>query len=372
MIKLSIIIVNYKVPYFLEQCLLSVRAASSNILTEIIVIDNNSKDESCTSIRNKFTEVKLIENYENKGFAKANNQGVAVADGEFILILNPDIVIAEDTLEKVIKFAERQKNIGAVGVKFIDGKGNFLPECKRNIPTVKVANQKIRGNSKKYYANHIDENKIAKVEILTGAFMLMKREVYLKVGGFDEDYFMFGEDIDLSYKLLNTGFQNYYYGESTMIHYKGESTVKDISYLKNFYGAMQIFYKKHYEVNTLINFISEVAVKSMVLLKSSSRSRSIQKQLKIHNLLIISNNKLIAKIKKKIKPQKIEIRDIVPSDCTSFDMIIFDNSLLTNKEIIESFLKLRSVNISKRIIPKNTSFFIGSDSSTDRGEVVHF
>ncbi|MCK4561407.1 MAG: glycosyltransferase family 2 protein, partial [Flavobacteriaceae bacterium] len=245
--KLSIIIVNYKVPYFLEQCLLSVQAASKNITTEIIVVDNNSTDVSCTVIRDKFPVVKLIENKKNVGFSKANNQGVAVAEGEFILILNPDTVIAEDTLDTVLTFADKQENLGAIGIKFIDGTGNFLPECKRNIPTIKIANQKIRGNTQKYYANHIDENKIAKVEILTGAFMLMKREGYLEVGGFDEDYFMFGEDIDLSYKLLNNGFQNYYFGETTMLHYKGESTIKDLTYLKNFYNAMQIFYKKHYK-----------------------------------------------------------------------------------------------------------------------------
>ena len=373
LIKLSVIIVNYKVPFFLEQCLLSVQVALKNISSEIIVVDNNSRDESCAMIKEKFGKVKLIENKENFGFSKANNIGVNAASGEFILILNPDTVIAEDTLDKVIRFAEKQKNLGAVGIKFIDGTGNFLPECKRNIPTVKIANQKIRGNSKKYYAHHIDENDISKVEILTGAFMLMKRKVYLNVGGFDEDYFMFGEDIDLSYKLLNKGFYNYYFGESTLIHYKGESTVKDLSYLKNFYGAMQIFYKKHYKENALISFISEVAVKSMVLLKSSSRSKEISKNRIIHTLLVIcNNNETVNKIKNKIKPDKVKVRDVLPKDCTSFDMIIFDNSFLTNKEIMDSLIKLRSENISIRIIPKSTSFFIGSDSSTGRGEVILF
>lgn len=360
-------------PYFLRQCILGIQAASKNIITEIIVVDNNSSDESCTMIRNKFPEVKLIENKKNIGFSKANNLGVAVAEGEFVLIINPDTVLAEDTFDKVLDFAEKQKDLGAIGIKFIDGTGNFLPECKRNIPTIRIANQKIRGNSQKYYANHIDENEIAKVEILTGAFMLIKREVYLKVGGFDEDYFMFGEDIDLSYKLLNNGFQNFYFGKTTMIHYKGESTVKDLTYLKNFYNAMQIFYKKYYKINVFSNFISKMAVKMMVLLKSSVKQTDIKNDNKFFSLLYIGNSESIfKKLENKVKPQSAEKSNILPNDCLSFDTVIFDNTFVSNKEIIENIMKLKAVKISKRIIPKGTSFFIGSDSSIGRGEEVEF
>lgn len=373
MVKLSIIIVNYKVPYFLEQCLLSVQAASKNITSEIIVVDNNSSDQSCSMIRKKFSEVKLIENKKNIGFSKANNQGVAVAEGEFVLILNPDTVIAENTFEKVLSFADKKENLGAIGIKFIDGTGNFLPESKRNIPTIKIANQKIRGNTHKYYANYIDENGIAKVEILTGAFMLMKRKVYLKVGGFDEDYFMFGEDIDLSYKLLNQGFLNYYFGETAMIHYKGESTVKDLTYLKNFYNAMQIFYKKHYKVNLLSNLVSKMAVKAMVLLKSNIKQADIKNDNKVFSLLYIGDSEAaFKKLKQKIKPQSAEINNKLPKNYSTFDTIVFDNTVISNKEIIENIMKLKAVKISKRIIPNSTCFFIGSDSSTGRGEVIEF
>ena len=170
------------------------------MITEIIVVDNNSTDESCAMIHWKFPKVNLITNKKNIGFSKANNQGVEMAKGEFILILNPDTVLAEDTIDKTVLFAERKSNYGAIGVKFIDGTGNFLPECKRNIPTLKIAGQKIRGNSKNYYANHIGENEIAKVEILSGAFMLIKREVYVKVGGFDESL-KTREDQDLWIRL---------------------------------------------------------------------------------------------------------------------------------------------------------------------------
>ncbi len=276
--KLSIIIVNYNVQYFLEQCLLSVQKAVSKINAEIMVVDNNSKDGSREMIMTKFPNVSLIVNKDNFGFSRANNQGVEQATGEFILILNPDVILAEDTLENVLSFVEEQSNIGAVGVRFIDGTGNILPECKRNIPTIKISTHKLLGDSKNYYASHIPEKEIRKVEILTGAFMLMKREVYLKVGGFDEDYFMYGEDIDLSYKLIKSGYQNYYYGQTTIIHYKGESTVKDISYLINFYGAMQIFYKKHYNVNSVYNLLSKFAIKTMIILKKISIEKKLSKK----------------------------------------------------------------------------------------------
>jgi GT2 family glycosyltransferase len=291
--KLSIVIVNYNVQYFLEQCLLSIQGASKNLTTEIIVIDNNSTDGSCEMIQNKFPIVRIIKNNKNIGFSKANNRGVEKAKGEYVLILNPDTVLAEDTIDRAFLFAEKQSNLGAVGVKFIDGTGKFLRECKRNIPTVKIAGQKISGNSKNYYANQIGENEIAKAEILTGAFMLIKREVYLNIGGFDEDYFMFGEDIDLSYKLMNNGFQNYYYGKTKIIHYKGESTSKDISYLRNFYGSMQIFYKKHFKINPLLKLVSFLGFQLLIGVKYLKFTRKIKIKKRIKKVLLISDNKQI-------------------------------------------------------------------------------
>lgn len=372
MIKLSIIIVNYNVPYFLEQCLISVQAACKNISTEIIVVDNHSSDESCTMIHQKFPSIKLIENKDNIGFSKANNQGVAVAEGKYVLILNPDTVIAEDTIEKVLYFADQQENPGAIGVRFIDGTGNFLPECKRNIPTIEIASRKLMGDSKKYYANQIKEEDVSKVEVITGAFMLLKRAIYNSVGGFDEDYFMFGEDIDLSYKLLNKGFQNYYYGASTIIHYKGESTVKDKSYLKNFYGAMEIFYGKHFKSNTASRLLSKIALKALVSVKSA---KVIDKnQIKKANavLLIGKDSSKYERLKLKLNPIQIDFLDTIPDDISDYDRLVFDGNLFSFKEIINSFLVLKSKHIQLRIIPKDTSFYIGSDTSIDRGEIIVF
>ena len=373
MIKLSIIIVNYNVRFFLEQCLLSIQAASKNLRTEIIVVDNNSSDGSCEMVRNKFPEVVLLENSTNVGFARANNQGVSVANGSYVLILNPDTLIAEDALLNVVAFADNKKDLGAVGIKLIDGNGNFLPESKRNIPTLKVAIQKICGNSKNYYASQVEDTKNSKVDILTGAFMLINRKVYELVGGFDETYFMYGEDIDLSYKLLKQGFQNYYIGTITIIHYKGESTVKDIAYLKNFYGAMRIFYKKYFKVNVLYNLMLYVGIKLLILIKSISPSKDKNTIKSKDNVLLIGKDqKIFKKIVHQVKPSSSIIIDKNTTINEDYDTVFFDNGYISNKEIIKNFQSDLLKNISKRIIPRNTSFYIGSDSSTKRGEAIQF
>ncbi len=274
--QLSVIILNYNVRYFLELCVLSVQKALETIEGEIIVIDNNSSDDSCTMMKQRFPKVKLIQNKENVGFPKGNNIGVAQAQGEYICILNPDTVVAEDTFTKVLAFAKRQKNLGIVGCKLIDGAGNFLPESKRGVPTPWVAFTKISGLYKlfpkskifgEYYAGHLNENQTGKVAILVGAFMVMKRDLYLEVGGFDEDCFMYSDDIDLSYQILKKGKSNYYFDESAVIHYKGESTIKDETYLKRFQEAMQFFYKKHFKVSVLFSAFMNIGIVFFSLIK---------------------------------------------------------------------------------------------------------
>jgi GT2 family glycosyltransferase len=180
----------------------SVEAALGEIPSEIIVIDNNSKDGSCEMLKEKFPSVILIQNTSNVGFSKANNQAVKVAKGEYVCILNPDTVVAEDTFESILNFADKQTNLGIIGCRLIDGSGKYLPECKRNIPLVDIAIKKVLGNSKKYFANHIREFDNKEVEILVGAFMVLKRSLYNALDGFDEDYFMYGEDIDFSFRSL--------------------------------------------------------------------------------------------------------------------------------------------------------------------------
>lgn len=253
--RVSVIIVSYNARYHLEQCLYSVEKALETTQGEIIVVDNDSPEKPIGFIRDKFPNVHFIESKENMGFAKANNLGVEKAKGEFVLILNPDTLIPEDLFEKTLPFADAQADLGAMGVRLIDANGNFHPESKRNIPSLQNTFGKLFGtlinqkNAKSYYKTEVGEFEIAPAEILVGAFMLLRRIVYTEVGGFDPRYFMYGEDIDLSYTLVLNGYTNYYFGELSVIHYKGESTRKDTKYLKVFFGAMVIFIGKYYRKN---------------------------------------------------------------------------------------------------------------------------
>ncbi len=262
--QLSIVIVNYNVKYFLEQALHAVRRACSGLQTEIFVVDNHSLDGSCEMVQTLFPEVKLIENKENVGFAKANNQAIKQASGKYVLLLNPDTVIEEDCFQKLIHFMDQTADAGAVGVKMIDGSGKFLPESKRGLPTPEVAFYKISGlatlfpKSKKfgkYHLGFLSENEINEVDVLAGAFMMIRADVLKQVGYLDEDYFMYGEDIDLSYCINKSGFKNYYFPDTTIIHYKGESTKKtSVNFVFTFYRAMVIFAKKHYSQKHARNF----------------------------------------------------------------------------------------------------------------------
>lgn len=254
--KLSIIIVNYNVRYFLEQCLHSVYKAIQTIDSEVWVVDNHSVDGSCQMVKEKFPWVKLIENKNNTGFAVANNQAIRLSTGDLILLLNPDTVVQEDTFLKCCEFMDQHPDAGGLGVKMINGSGNFLPESKRALPTPWVAFYKIFGLSSlfpnsskfgKYHLTYLDKDQIHEVDVLAGAFMLLRKETLDKTGLLDETFFMYGEDIDLSYRIVQAGYKNYYFPGTTIIHYKGESTKKSsVNYVIVFYKAMQIFAKKHF------------------------------------------------------------------------------------------------------------------------------
>ncbi|MDR0363402.1 MAG: glycosyltransferase family 2 protein [Bacteroidales bacterium] len=254
--KLSVVIVNYNVEHFLEQCLQSVREAGKGVDMEVFVVDNNSVDGSVEMVRSKFPEAILIANKDNVGFSRANNQAIKMAKGEYVLLLNPDTVVENDTFQKVIKFMDEHPNAGGLGVNMVDGKGNFLPESKRGLPTPSVAFYKIFGLAKlfpkskrfgKYHLGYLDKNETHEVDVLSGAFMLLRKEALDKTGLLDEDFFMYGEDIDLSYRIIQAGYKNYYYPEARIIHYKGESTKKNsINYIFVFYRAMVIFAQKHF------------------------------------------------------------------------------------------------------------------------------
>ncbi len=255
--KLSVIIVNYNVRYFLEQALLSVRKAAQRVPTEVWVVDNNSVDDSVRMVEEKFPEVHLIANKDNPGFSIANNQAIRQSKGEYVLLLNPDTVVEEDTFERCCTFMDAHPKAGALGVRMIDGAGNFLPESKRGFPSPWVAFAKTFGLARlfptsrlfnHYHLGFLPENETNEVEVLAGAFMFMRREALNKIGLLDETFFMYGEDIDLSYRVILGGYKNYYLPETTIIHYKGESTKRgSLNYVKAFYQAMIIFARKHFK-----------------------------------------------------------------------------------------------------------------------------
>lgn len=240
----------------MEQALHSVRKAVKGLDAEVFVVDNNSVDGSCEMVKRTFPEVILIENKNNPGFSKANNQAIRLAKGEYVLLLNPDTVVEEDCFVKICGFMDVTPDAGALGVKMIDGKGRYLPESKRGLPTPQVAFYKMFGLGKlfpkskrfgRYYLGHLSNDETNEVEVLAGAFMLLRKKMLDMIGLLDEDYFMYGEDIDLSYRITKSGYKNYYFPHTTIIHYKGESTKKaSVNYVFVFYRAMIIFAQKHY------------------------------------------------------------------------------------------------------------------------------
>ena len=236
------------------------------------MVDNNSVDGSVPLIRQKFPAVKVIQNDTNLGFAVANNQAIRASAGKYILLLNPDTVVQEDTFSRTLEFMETHPDAGGLGIKMLDGKGKFLPESKRGLPTPAVAFYKIFGLSKlfpgsrkfgQYHLTYLDKNKTSEVDVLSGAFMLLRKETLDKTGLLDETFFMYGEDIDLSYRITRAGYKNYYFAESSIIHYKGESTRKSsVNYVIVFYKAMAIFAQKHFSHKNarIFNFLINLAI----------------------------------------------------------------------------------------------------------------
>ncbi len=250
--KLSVIIVNYNVTQLLRNCLLSLQKYIQEVEYEILVIDNASADSSWKELIPEFSDVQFIASEVNGGFSKANNQAIQKAKGDYLLLLNPDTEFEGFYMKELLDFADSQTDFGCLGVRMHDAEGNFLPESKRSVPDMFNSFEKLftnfrKNNSKSYYRNDLEENEIAEVEVITGAFLLAKKEVYQKIGGLDEAYFMYGEDIDLCYTFLRNGYKNFYYGKASILHHKGESTIRDEVYLERFYGAMQIFIDKYYK-----------------------------------------------------------------------------------------------------------------------------
>lgn len=253
---LSVIIVSYNVRDFLKKCLASLHDSLKGIDYEVYVIDNNSKDSSYSMVEAEFPWVMLTGNSVNKGFSAANNQALKTASGRYILLLNPDTIVNENALRGCISFMDSHPDAGAAGVRMINGEGRFLPESKRALPTPGTAFFKMTGLAwlfpksgffNRYYLGNLNERETSQSEVVAGAFMFLRSEAVRKTGLLDEDFFMFGEDIDYSYRLIKSGYNNYYYPDAEIVHFKGQSTKKEnLRAVRYFYKAMLIYVRKHY------------------------------------------------------------------------------------------------------------------------------
>lgn len=359
--QVSIIIVNYNAAAFLELCLHSVLKATTKLVAEVIVVDNNSTDNSLQLICALFKEVKVIANKDNLGFAHANNQGVAIAQGTHICVLNPDTIVGEQAFDDLFAFAKANPKIALTTTQLIDGKGNYLPESKRNVPTPTIARQKLMGNNTTYYATHLSKDQNGQIDVLVGAMMFCKKTVYEQLGGFDTRYFMYGEDIDLSYTALQHGFTNHYLGSLKTIHFKGESTVKDKTYFKRFYGAMALFYDKYYKRTALEKAVFKLAMKALILTKNIPHAQAIAL---FKEQLIVSNDpeyQLAGTFKKMTKQQ------FLATQLSPGTQIIWDVSSLEYTFIIAFMATAVDRDFSYRFISPQRNFMIGSDSSIARG-----
>ena len=379
-----------------------------NIDGEIIVIDNNSEDGSHIFFQNRFPKVIFNWNKTNYGFAKANNQALSIAKGDYILFLNPDTILPEDSLEKCIAFIQSKNNETALGIKMLDGSGKFLKESKRAFPSPVTSFYKLFGLSRlfphsktfaKYHLGNLNQNKNHQVDVLAGAFMLVPKKIMEKIGNFDEQFFMYGEDIDLSYRIQKAGFANYYFAESAIIHFKGESTRKgSVNYVKMFYKAMNLFVKKHFGekkagiynigLHTAIFFRGSMSAFSRIAKKNSNKQNGNPgTRLKV---VIAGNEMEFSGVKVLLENSDMDkiILGRIATDRTfsnntisnfydfvnvfSFsgaDEIIFCEGSLSFKEIIDAIQKVPE-NVAIKIFAKDGRAIVGSSNKNIAGEII--
>ena len=324
--KISVIIVSYNCKAFLDYCLQSVSKALKQIDSEILVIDNCSTDGSVEYLKLKKYDLRIIENKENLGFSKANNKAAKLAKGEYLFFLNPDTIIPEDLIDSFFK--NKKPNTGIFSFRMIDGEGIFLKESKRNFPNVSIISKKIIGINSGYYSE-LGELDSGNVDVLCGANMFIEKSLFIDINGFNEEYFMFGEDIEICHETFKKGYNNFYCGSSSIIHFKGQSTVNDTKYLKNFYGAMEIYYKNVFSTNQFLIAIIKVISRLIIFFRTISQKKTKIKVKYDQNILF--SNKLNNRLEKIFGDiLLIKKMDDTLKDCN----LIFDSNYLTNKEII--------------------------------------
>lgn len=395
--QLSVIIVNFNVKYFLEHCLLSVIKACKEIEAEIFVVDNNSADGSREYLTPKFPEVKFIWNHDNKGFAKANNSVLARAKGDHILFLNPDTIVGENCFANCLQHFKMHDDCGAVGVHMIDGSGEFLKESKRSLPTPAAGFYKMTGLAgvfpesgmfAQYYAGNLPERENNITEALSGAFFMISRRALDMTGGFDDDFFMYGEDLDLSYRVMKSGLKNYYLGETVIIHFKGESTTKKSGeYLKQFYGAIQLFINKHHSDKKLSHSLmsgviatgktfaelqnrlfkdkpvpATVTYKSILITCDNAQSRAhtllqLQEYCGVKDIFICTEESDVIDVVTIIEEKKINA------------VVFCINDDFTYNDAI-TWLQFMPVSCQVLFYPESATSIIGSNNKNERGIVI--
>lgn len=376
---LSIIIVSYNARYFLEQCLCSLDRAVYRQSTEVFVVDNNSPDGSVDYLSEKFPFARFISNAENVGFAKANNQALQQATGKYILFLNPDTIVPEDGFETCIRFMTSNPDAGALGVCMIDGSGCFLQESKRGFPSPWVSFCKMCGLTNlfpssrifaRYYLGHLSPEEQHVVDVLSGAFMMVRKEALDKTGGFDERFFMYAEDIDLSYRIQQAGYKNYYLPDCRIIHFKGESTRKNSRYVKLFYMAMIQFVRKHYSggLSALYVGLLKMAIwfkGGMVIPEKENQSAEhVFRKSPDQRTIVTGDEKSMEEIKEFI-PHKM-----ICSSSVDVNRIIFCEGATFSFKLV--IIQLSQLPRGKRVFIHGfgTTSAVGSYSKESRGEVI--
>lgn len=384
------IIVSYNVKHFLEQCLYAVGKAMAALEAEVLVVDNASSDGSVEYLEPRFPSVHFITNKHNKGFAKANNQALEIATGKYILFLNPDTIVAEDSFTTCIRFMEIHAEAGACGVHMIDGSGSFLPESKRGFPSPQTSFYKLSGlaalfpRSKqfaRYYLGHLSEQQTGEIDVLAGAYFFARRDVLQKTGGFDEAFFMYGEDIDLSYRIQQAGYTNYYLPQTSIIHFKGESTSKQSPQaIRNFYGAMDIFVRKHYKGPATSLFAAFIGLVIRVkLLRGKTNKENAPLAASPVHTLVVGNTQGQMEAAQIISIQKTSDRKV--SIAASADLnealhqqpvqeIIFCEGGECSFQKIICWMQNLSAAYSHKIHAAGSSSIVGSDQKGRQGDVL--
>lgn len=390
--KLSVVIVNYNVRFFLQQCLESLQRSLADIDSEIFIVDNHSSDSSRSYLQSLKSDssplIHVVFNEDNPGFSKANNQAIAQAQGEYILLLNPDTIVPEPSLKEALDFMDMHVECGALGVKMIDGKGVFLRESKRGMPTPWASFCKMFGLSavfpksslfSRYHLGFLPENEINEVDILSGAFMLMRRKALDKSGLLDERFFMYGEDIDLSYRIQQSGFVNYYFPKANILHYKGESTKKDnMNYIRVFYRAMVQFAAKHYHGHFIWLYSAAVnvgvylrAAISTICMKWKNTRKSEAEEDRQNRVsgswYVVASESERPGLVPLLEKWGFSVANVrfaqSCADLKEASNVIFSSDSLSYDEILSAMVRLSSPQASFKIVHVKEGYMIGSGST---------